>query len=326
MTHLRIATFNLENLDDHPKLKPPLETRIAVLRPQLMRLDADVLCLQEVNAQRRRHGEARQLLALERLLAGTPYANYEQSATHGGDGKPADVHNLVTLSRFPIVRTRQLLHDLVAPPSYQLATADPSETAAASVEWERPILLTEIEVADRPLTIINLHLRAPLAAAIRGQKLDAFTWRTVPGWAEGFFLAAMKRAGQALEARLSVDRVFDDAPGAMIAVCGDFNAALDEMPLRIIRGAEEDTGNGALALRSLVPVERSVSVDRRFTVIHHGRPEMLDHILVSQDLFGCYRHTEIHNEAIDDELVGHAEVRDDPASYHAPVVAEFALR
>ncbi len=40
---LRIATFNLESLDDRPDVDPPLEARIAALRPQLLRLVADRL-------------------------------------------------------------------------------------------------------------------------------------------------------------------------------------------------------------------------------------------------------------------------------------------
>ena len=54
---MRIATFNLENLDgdlSNPetlKKAPSLATRIQILKPQLMRLRADVLCLQEVNGQ-----------------------------------------------------------------------------------------------------------------------------------------------------------------------------------------------------------------------------------------------------------------------------------
>lgn len=50
-TKLRIATFNLENLDDKPGQKPTLDERIALMRPQLLRLNADMLCLQEVNGQ-----------------------------------------------------------------------------------------------------------------------------------------------------------------------------------------------------------------------------------------------------------------------------------
>jgi exonuclease III len=50
-TNLRIATFNLENLDDKPGQKPTLDERIAVMRPQIVRLNADILCVQEVNGQ-----------------------------------------------------------------------------------------------------------------------------------------------------------------------------------------------------------------------------------------------------------------------------------
>ena len=50
-TPLRIATFNLENLDDKPGQRPSLSERIAVLRPQLLRLRADVICFQEVNEE-----------------------------------------------------------------------------------------------------------------------------------------------------------------------------------------------------------------------------------------------------------------------------------
>lgn len=48
-TTTRIATFNLENLDDKPGQKPTLDERIALMRPQLMRINADILCLQEVH-------------------------------------------------------------------------------------------------------------------------------------------------------------------------------------------------------------------------------------------------------------------------------------
>ena len=115
---MRIATFNLENLDDRPGLDPPLSERIAVLRPQLMRLSADVLCLQEVNGQRPEGGGPRCLLALDRLLEETPYAGFARTCTRSGsDGGAADVHNLVILSRWPITAQGQLHHDLVPAPA-----------------------------------------------------------------------------------------------------------------------------------------------------------------------------------------------------------------
>ena len=63
---MRLATFNLESLDLPPKAAVPIETRAAVLRPALERLEADILCLQEVNAQHVAGVKERRLVALDR--------------------------------------------------------------------------------------------------------------------------------------------------------------------------------------------------------------------------------------------------------------------
>ncbi len=325
---LRIATFNLENLDAGPDPATPLEARIEVLRPQLLRLKADVLCLQEVNAEPSVQGGPRVPQALDRLLEGTPYETFRRFAG-GGIGDPhllADVHNLVILSRFPVTTARSLRHDLVAPPRYRPATARPEAGAEEAVAWDRPILAAEIDVpGGGSLHVINLHLRAPLAAAVAGQKDSAFVWKSTAGWAEGFFLAAVKRAGQALEARLLVDEIFDRDREARIVVLGDFNAEEWEVPVRTLCAEVEDTGKGQLAGRALVPLERSLPETRRFSVVHHGRKAMLDHVLASRALLAGYRGIEVHNETIGDELIGYALVDQATVSYHAPLVAEFAF-
>jgi endonuclease/exonuclease/phosphatase family metal-dependent hydrolase len=321
----RIATFNLENLDTGAADGPSLDDRLGVLRPQLLRLRADILCLQEINAQKRGNRGPRTFEVLDRLLAGTPYSAFERATSLGPAGKgPADKHNLVCLSRFPIEQQDQFRHDLVPPPRYRMVTATPA-AGSAPVKWDRPVLCCSISLPDGSLLhVLNLHLKAPIAAVVPGQKRSSFVWRTVSGWAEGYYLAAMKRAGQALEARLVIDRLFDEDRDALIAVCGDFNADENEMPTRILRGEEEDTGSGALAYRALVVAERSVAPDQRYSVLHHGRPQMLDHMLVSRQLMAWYRGIEIHNEDLGDELVAYRSVRNPPDSYHAPVVATFA--
>jgi endonuclease/exonuclease/phosphatase family metal-dependent hydrolase len=323
---MRIATFNLESLDLPPKARVPLEVRAEILRPTLQRLRADVLCLQEVNGQHIPGHGRRRLIALDRLLAGTCYANYARVTSTGAAGRgPADVHNLVTLSRFPIRAHQEVRHKFVAPPSYQLTTAIPAQGEPLPISFDRPMLVAHIEPpGGAALVIINLHLRAPLAAAIPGQKLEPFVWKSVAGWAEGYFLSAMRRAGQALEVRLLLEKLFDDRAG-LIAVAGDFNAEDHEVPLKLIVGAEENTGNALLAQRSLVVLDRAAPADRRWSVLHHGRRQMLDHILSSQSLHGCFRSIEIHNEALSDEFVGYARHTSSSASTHAPVVAEFEV-
>jgi len=328
---LRIATFNLESLDDRPDLEVSLEARIRILRPQLERLAADVLCLQEVNGQRPPGGGERSLLALDRLLEGTAYADFhrafsrrvsdpEETAPEPPCGVDA-VHNLVILSRFPLERSDALHHRLVPPPRYRSVTARPPESGAQAVVWDRPVLYAALRLSGgQRLHVVNLHLRAPLAAPVAGQKHDALRWKTIAGWAEGFYIATLKRAGQALETRLLVERIFDEEADALIVVCGDFNAEERQTPLRTIRGDVGDTGNPDLTGRALVPLERAVPEARRYSVVHGGRPEMLDHMLVSPRLLRHCRSVEVDNEELADELTDTG-----PQSHHAPLVATFDL-
>jgi endonuclease/exonuclease/phosphatase family metal-dependent hydrolase len=325
---MRIATFNLENLSGESNAVKTLETRCRLLRPQLNLLAADVLCLQEVGAEQvGKKGSARQFLALSALLEGTRYADYFLAHTTLQDGRgPLDVHNLITLSRYPIVRHRQLWNDLVSPPRYRFEMAEPALPETSKIPWDRPVLHTEIKLGNgRLLHVFNLHLRAPLASFIPGQKMGQFKWRTVSGWAEGFFVASIKRSGQALEVRYAVDRLFDTESDALIAVCGDMNAEEQEMPLRILRGDELETENPELAFRMMIPMEKAEPESRRYSVIHGGRPVMLDHMLVSRALFNRFQNIHIHNEVLKDELTDYQLGRDLSVSHHAPIAASFGF-
>lgn len=310
---LRIATFNLESLD----LGKDFDDRAASLRPMLTALEADILCLQEINGQRT-HDGGRALTALHRLLDGTAYRTFHSIASVGPGGALRDVHNLVILSRFPFGETRQVHHDFVPAPRCD------TPHAGEPLEWDRPILYAAASLpGGRQIHVFNLHLRAPLAAPIAGQKEGPFRWKSASAWAEGYFRAAVKRTGQALEARLAVDAILDREPSALVAVAGDFNAEAGEDAVRLLAASEEDTANGALAGRSLVPaVPRAGSAH---TVLHAGRKATLDHILVSRPLLAGFEDATVANAGLRDEVVGYAVMGPVPGSFHAPVVAVFRL-
>jgi endonuclease/exonuclease/phosphatase family metal-dependent hydrolase len=322
---IRIATFNLENLDETPRTSELLDRRIAALRPQLLRLDADVLCLQEVSASVKRARAGRTLSALDRLLADTPYADFTRAVSAGPHGTgPADVHNLVTLSRWRALDIQHIRHDMVPPLRYTPVTSTDRPAAAVECRFDRPILYVRLALPNgAPFHVLNVHLRSPLAAPIPGQKRSPLSWRSIAGWAEGFFIAALKRSSQALEARLFLERIFDAEPHALLALCGDFNADGREVPVRTLLGDVDDTGNPALTPRSLVAVERSLADERRYSVRHAGQTVMLDHILVSRSLQAWTSRTEVHNEALADEIFDAAPGIPPLGSFHAPVVAEF---
>jgi endonuclease/exonuclease/phosphatase family metal-dependent hydrolase len=328
MRSLRIATFNLENFDEtDPDERPSLDERIALMRPQIERLRADVVCFQEVNGQER-DGEPRGLAALEALLDGTDLEGAELVSSQTQAGEVYDQRNLVVASNLPIVSSAQIRNELVAAPEYRRLTADPPDTEAKVIGIERPIQHVVIDVGEdgmqtELLHVINVHLKSKLPTSIPGQKVDNFTWRTASGWAEGFFLSSMKRMSQALEVRWLVDQILDEDLDASIIVAGDFNAEPNEVPVLAIRGDVESTGNGDLARRVLVPIEQTIPEPSRFTLIYQGRGEMIDHMLVTRNLLATYRGSEIHNEVLHDESLAFAVDRKFPESDHAPVVAEF---
>jgi predicted extracellular nuclease len=320
---LRLATFNLENLDDSVNVQPSLAERIQIMCPQLERVAADIICLQEVHSQD--SAGSRTLHALDQLLSSTSYAGLNRQTTLTISGQLYDQRNLVTLSRFPIVNT-QIIRDSVGPrPSYQMATANPPDSTANPVEWERPMLYTQIDVGSgRTLHLINVHLKSKLASNIPGQKIDNYTWRTVSAWAEGSFISSMKRVGQALQARLLIDNIFDtNGLDSLIVIAGDFNAQADEVSFKAICGPVEETGNPAHAARLMIPCENNIPNSVRYSLFHLGKGQMLDHIVASRSLLRYFRGAEIHNEALPDESGAFRQDTKFPESDHAPVVAEF---
>jgi endonuclease/exonuclease/phosphatase family metal-dependent hydrolase len=321
---LRLATYNIESFggDSQPI---PLAARVANLRPKLEALDADVLCLQEVNAERRSKHGPRELGALDALLSGTRYATYERVTTHRDGGGPFDVHNLVVVSRFPVEASAQHLHDGVRPIESEIVRGmAPAERLA--IGWDRPALEAALSLPDgRTLHVFDVHLRAPIAAAIAGQKLSGSSWRSTQGWAEGFFAAAVKRAGQALEVRLRIDRLFDDDPCALVILAGDLNADPSESAPRILSADEADTGSASLASRRLLPLLDVVPEARRFTSRYRGRACQPDHVLGSPRIAEGLVSATIANDDVEDGWDVGLASRPVEGSLHAPAVVEIDL-
>lgn len=324
----RIATYNLESLDDEVAADA-FAARVAALRPILRALDADVLCLQEVDAQPRNRSP-RRLRALQRLIETTDYAGFHLAGSEAEPGHgPADRHNLVVLSRFPVLQQRSLRHALVPPPAHGLpieADTASGKAPAGGAVWDRPIQHVTLELPNgRTLEIVNLHLRAPLANHIKGGTLAPRIWRSTRAWAEGFYVSSLKRIGQALEARLLVETLFDADAQALVVVAGDFNAESLEMPTRLLRADVADTRNELLAGRRLEPVEARLPAARRFSMRYGSRTAMVDHLLVSPGLIERLQAVEVLNDDLPDEEAATRLGEPAVASFHAPLVARLAF-
>jgi len=171
------------------------------------------------------------------------------------------------------------------------------------------------------LDVLNVHLRAPRAAFIPGAK-TASGWVSSASWAEGLFLAALKRDGQALEARLFIETLFEGRPDASILVCGDFNAEYHDMAMRIIQVARNDVEEAAIAERELVAIEARLPAIKRYSVIHEDRRLLPDHILTSRGLAKYCAHVLIDTAGLDDEAHPAEPI---VGSLHASLLAEFLL-
>ena len=130
---MRIATFNLENFDDDADQEPSLDTRIAIMRPQLERIAADVLCLQEVHSQP--GAQDRILAALDTLLAGPSYEDYQRLTTTTTGGDLYQERNLVSLSRFPLVEHRRTIIRDSSGPARPTRSPPPTHPTRPPTPW-----------------------------------------------------------------------------------------------------------------------------------------------------------------------------------------------
>ena len=294
--------------------------RMAVLKLILNDLAADVICLQEVAAQKSPPVKGRRFLALDRLLCDTAYQNYHRTTSvRPGTNAPADVHNLVILSCWPIREQRQLYHEIVAKWRWTPPSEGSSPQPSIEIMWERPLLYARLSMPNgAALHIVNLHFRAPRAVRIPGVS-EATNRVSSRAWAEGQFIAAQKQEGQALETRLFIERLFDSEPNAFIAICGDLNSEEHDAPARLLLGIPDEDATEP-SPRKLIPLAARLEEAHRFSVIHAGRPVLLDHILASRKLAACCISITILNEGLRDEVKVKEPIL---GSLHAPIVASF---
>ena len=256
---MKLATFNMESFGFDRFEPQALEHRLLALRPKILELQADILCLQEVNAQKVKGQTKRQFPALNLLLEGTPYQHYHVATSERQPGLgPDNKHNLAILSRYPISHTSCLFQQHADPPYWRPRTAVPEYDQPQNVVFERPILGARIDIGtQKPLHLFTVHLRAPIAAMIRGAKRADRSWKSLSAWAEGYQLSVLKQTAQALELRLAVERLFDDDEEAQVILTGIQRHRRNRNP-PLLRADPDDTGSPHLSPRRLFQLDRSL--------------------------------------------------------------------
>jgi predicted extracellular nuclease len=284
-----------------------LARKVESVADTLARLDADVVCLQEVKNERVCR------LVLEKLEG--RIAGYPTVVVGGGE----DIRGIRTavLARFPLAaepvrHTRDSGAEGFCLP--RVADGDPDP---AVHHFKRGLLEVPLTLPDgERLTLFNVHLKSGYSIHPRppGSQTEV---------AEGFVRASMLRTAEALQVRRLVDQRIAERPQALVAVAGDFNEGPDSLLLRAVTGdLVEEIRRGIPG--ALYTVTGGIPLDRRFSIVYRGRREQLDHVLVTKSLWSRFREARILNEAhYDPDAYLRERSREGPDSDHAPVLATF---
>ena len=287
--------------------------RIAVLRPILNDLAADVICLQEVDAQKSPPQEGADFSLLTVSSAIPPTKVTTARRAFGLERMRQDVAYLR-----PAMKTkwaalpRQMERCRFEGSSPRGRWTSPGSAPSSTQKSQCPTALrftsSTFIYALRALSLFPIRVKVTAASQVE------------PGQRDGL-VAAQKREGQAFEARLFIERLFDSEPNALIAVCGDLNSEEHDTPARLLVGIpDEDAAEPSP--RKLIPLADRVEEARRFSVVHAGRPVLLDHILASRTLAACCMNVAIMNEGLQDEVMAEELIL---GSLHAPITASFDL-
>ena len=171
----------------------------------------------------------------------------------------------------------------------------------------------EIDAGDLGgVDVLVVHFKSGRGVPLRNAAGEPIAPVVSRDYGEATVRALVFRAAEALFVRGAVDDLLAD-PKKKVAVIGDFNDVIDSVPVRIVRGG------GPMLLQSCTEL---VAKEKRFTVLHNGNRNTIDHILVSPALRDRLKNAAILNEQLHDHDAGFTDApRAD--SDHALVVASF---
>jgi endonuclease/exonuclease/phosphatase family metal-dependent hydrolase len=221
---LRLATYNAENLFDgfdDPALsgeyddikESTSEARLKAVAKAICELDADVLCLQEIESKR----------CLEwfrdTYLKGMGYDYVASEDVSYYRGVEQSV-----LSRVPIVRTQVYNgEDLVI--SDMESRRTPDEAKRLGGEWAKP-----------GGKLPDIFQRSPLKVDLKTKDGYAFTVFVVHFKAGAF---DHQRELEALQTEQFVEAMLKENPDANVAVLGDYNAQPNAMSAKVLRISDD---------------------------------------------------------------------------------------
>ena len=233
------------------------------------------------------------------------------------------------MSRLPLTEVRQVR----AFPA-GLRPIQVNDTTTPATEMGRAALRVRVQVEGRAIDLISCHLKSKLLTFPGGR----FSTRDEGERARFGAYALNRRAAEAVTVRAAATDLLTAGgtrDGASVMVLGDLNDEAQAATTQILHGPpgseigtegfdRPDQGDQ----QRLWNLAARIPQAQRFTRIYRGRPELIDHILVSQALVALVPDGAVTTDgagpvpSITDDP---GERRDAPGSDHRPVIATITL-
>jgi endonuclease/exonuclease/phosphatase family metal-dependent hydrolase len=344
-TQFSVMTWNVENLFPPGSLVSPssrspvteehFNAKIKFIVDFITSFDQkpDVIALQEIGGQN--NADLRSIEALQGGLSGA----YPHHAIARFVDRPITVAFLSKL---------ELKHpddEILKFPAGPLASVP--DFGGRSIEnMGRRALKVEVEPqAGITIRLVAVHLKSKLLTFPREGGGSSFEPRDENERALGAGIALMRRAAEAVTVRGFVNRAMETSPAVHTIVLGDFNDEPLAATSQIFCGPADSDVKSAdqgdpVRLYNLVnsiPLRGTNKKDflaatERFSRVHEGRGELIDHIMVSKGLLLSGADFIVKEVRSFVNLIAGQNVTNNPneratsvAPDHAPVLARFEL-
>jgi endonuclease/exonuclease/phosphatase family metal-dependent hydrolase len=282
MTTFTAMTWNVENLfrpapGASPSDQQRFQQKLTLLASVITRLAPDVVALQEV-------GGAEPLHDLQQTLGGT-YPHAVSSAFPDQRGI-----RVAFLSKHPVTEHTDIVD---FPPGPALAIHDLTAmgTARPIIRMGRGALRIRVVADGQPMDLLTAHLKSKLLSFPRPGG-SSFTPRDERERAQVAGIALLRRAAEAVTVRLYANGLLEGTNRTPLLLLGDFNDVPEAQTSLLLagppgselgtRGFDQPDRGDDTRLFNLAP---AIPVQRRFSRVHSGRPELLDQIFASEELF-----------------------------------------
>lgn len=332
MTAFKAMTWNVENLFGPGPGTSRAEgeryrRKLELLAGVILRLEPDVVALQEVGGEEPLHG-------LQQALGGV-YPHRAVSAFPDGRGI-----RVAFLSRHAVQERTDMVD---FPPGSVLdiqdlgAAGEPRPVRRMS----RGALHVRVQKEGLTVDVITAHLKSKLLTFPRPWG-GSFTPRDEEERARVAGIALMRRMAEAVTLRVRINTLLQGNDRTPLLLLGDFNDVPEAQTSLILVGPpgsevgtpgfdRPDKGDDV----RLFNVAPTIPEDRRFSRVERGRPELLDQIFASEEFFPPGEDNRRRRPQADSHVDFEGQlpsVENDPGERegeispdHAPVTASFDL-